>query len=143
MWAGGTRNVVACARDDSGGGVSGKSVEDETLHRIRSEQGKSTPLLTEFDEPPKGYPTCLSWSDESGDEEQDEQFEEELSVQEALLADATVGAKTESDQVSANEMGCCLLWLNCIWNLLCAVASVGAVLVAGAGLGLVIVAETV
>ena len=41
-------------------GVSSKRVEAETLHRIRSEQGKSSPLLTEFVDPPGGYPTCIS-----------------------------------------------------------------------------------
>ena len=132
-------------------GVSSKRVEAETLHRIRSEQGKSTPLLTEFVDPPGGYPTCIStgfWSDESGEEERDEQFEEELAVQEALMAEATAGNATEDTleddtRKAAKEMGCCLLWLNCIWNLLCAVASVGAALVAGVCLVLVFVAEAV
>ena len=78
-----------------------------------------------------------------GEEEQDEQFEEELSVQNAAWDAKTAGAKTEPEQVGANKTGCCLLWLNCIWNFLCAVASVGAALVAGVCLVLVIVAEAV
>ena len=45
--------------------------------------------------------------------------------------------------MGANKTGCYLLWLNCTWNFLCAVASVGAALVAGVCLILVIVAEAV
>ena len=129
-------------------GVSSKRVEAETLHRIRSEQGKSTPLLTEFVDPPGGYPTCIStgfWSDESGEEERDEQFEEELAVQEALLAEATAGNATEDTleddtRKAAKEMGCCLIGLHCVLNFLYAMVCMGAV---GVCYVLVVVVEAV